>query len=143
MQNRWEATSVAANDEREDYIAAPPAFLSHTGSPPHARRLFQYRPCAALPLLRRPSSQGYACIHMEEDITTIEDWAAMIQRAMASKEDIQGVNVRLDNLDARVGRIEADVHALRPVYSLAYLRRSPHHRRPRGRCADEAEPARW
>jgi tetrahydromethanopterin S-methyltransferase subunit G len=50
---------------------------------------------------------------MEEDITTIEDWAAMIQRAMASKEDIQGVNVRLDNLDARVGRIEADVHALR------------------------------
>jgi hypothetical protein len=54
MQNRWEATSVAANDEREDYIAAPPAFLSHTGSPPHARRLFQYRPCAALPLLDAP-----------------------------------------------------------------------------------------
>jgi hypothetical protein len=50
---------------------------------------------------------------MEEDITTIEDLAAMIQRATASKEDIQGVNVRLDNLDARVGRIEADVHALR------------------------------
>jgi cell division protein FtsB len=39
---------------------------------------------------------------------------------MASKEDIQDVrkdiaevNGRLDTLDARVGRIEADVHALR------------------------------
>jgi hypothetical protein len=33
MKNPWEATSVAANDERSAYIAVPPAFLSHTGSP--------------------------------------------------------------------------------------------------------------
>jgi tetrahydromethanopterin S-methyltransferase subunit G len=46
--------------------------------------------------------------------------AALIQNTMASKEDIQAVNTRLDgidsrldNLDARVGRIEADVHAWR------------------------------
>ena len=55
----------------------------------------------------------------------------MINTHMASKEDLQelrtgmnqkfenvdaqfqGINVRLDHLDARVGRIEADVHTLR------------------------------
>jgi tetrahydromethanopterin S-methyltransferase subunit G len=57
---------------------------------------------------------------MEENITTIEDLAVLIQRTMANKEDIQavttrldGIDSRLDNLDARVGRIEADVRALR------------------------------
>lgn len=55
----------------------------------------------------------------------------MINTHMASKEDLQelrtemnqkfesvdaqfqGINVGMDHLDARVGRIEADVHALR------------------------------
>ena len=68
---------------------------------------------------------------MEQLPTTIEELAAMINTHMASKEDIQewrgemhqqfgsvdaqfqGINVRLDHLDARVGRVEADVHALR------------------------------
>lgn len=68
---------------------------------------------------------------MVEKITTIEDLAVMIQRTMASKEDVKtlettmnerferidnrfdGMESRLDHLDARVGRIEADVHVLR------------------------------
>ena len=70
---------------------------------------------------------------MEGNIHTIEDLAALIMETMASKEDLQGlatkhdiqelrtemnqkfdsVETRLDHLDARVGRIEADVHALR------------------------------
>jgi hypothetical protein len=64
---------------------------------------------------------------MEGDIKTIEDLAALIKEPMASEEDIKEVrddmktiNMRLDgfdswldHLDARVGRIEADVHALR------------------------------
>ena len=56
--------------------------------------------------------------------STIEELAIMIQRTMASKEDIkelsgkmntqfQGVNNHLEHLDARVGRIEADIHELR------------------------------
>jgi hypothetical protein len=76
--------------------------------------------------------------------TTIEELAIMIQRTMASKEDLKGmaskedlndmankedlngmaskedlkgfrdeVVNRLDHLDARVGRIEADIHELR------------------------------
>jgi hypothetical protein len=66
--------------------------------------------------------------------TTIDDLAHMINegfKTTATKEDVQGVQVevgglheemnqmegrlttRLDYLDARVGRIEADVHALR------------------------------
>jgi hypothetical protein len=63
---------------------------------------------------------------MEGKIQTIEDLAALMVKTMASKEDLQGLatkedvkgledrlTTRLDNLDARVGRIEADVHALR------------------------------
>jgi hypothetical protein len=63
---------------------------------------------------------------MEGDIKTIEDLAALLMKTMASKEDIQELatkehiqewrtemNERLDHLDARVGRIEADVHGLR------------------------------
>ena len=63
---------------------------------------------------------------MEGNIQTIEDLAALIQETMASKEDIQGlatkgdiqelrteINERLDHLDARVGRMEADIHELR------------------------------
>ena len=57
---------------------------------------------------------------MEGEIQTIEDLALLIQQTMASKEDIQDVrkdiaevNGRLNTLDARVGRIEADIHALR------------------------------
>ena len=63
---------------------------------------------------------------MEGNIQTIEDLAALIQETMASKEDIQGLatkgdiqelrtemNERLDHLDARVGRMEADIHELR------------------------------
>jgi hypothetical protein len=54
---------------------------------------------------------------MEGEIKTIEDLAILIKQTMASKEDIQELrtemNERLDHLDARVGRIEADVHALR------------------------------
>jgi archaellum component FlaC len=70
---------------------------------------------------------------MNDEIKTIEDFAEMIQRTMARKEDIKevredisevkedikgintrldGIDSRLDNLDACVGRIEADVHAL-------------------------------
>jgi hypothetical protein len=63
---------------------------------------------------------------MEGNIQTIENLAALIQETMASKEDIQGLatkgdiqelrtemNERLDHLDARVGRMEADIHELR------------------------------
>lgn len=70
---------------------------------------------------------------MEKEITTIEELAEMIQRTMASKEDLEGlatkedvkelrgemnaqfgeVDTRLDHLDARVGRIEADIKELR------------------------------
>ena len=68
---------------------------------------------------------------MNKKITTIEGLAEMIQRAMASTEDMtevkedlkamegrlttwmDGIDTRLDHLDARIGRIEADVHALR------------------------------
>ena len=62
---------------------------------------------------------------MEGEIQIIEDLAALIKETMASKEDIQqlatkdavkGVEerltVRLDHLDARVGRMEADIHEL-------------------------------
>jgi hypothetical protein len=63
----------------------------------------------------------------KNNITTIEDLASMINegfKTTASKEDIGEVRqemqamegrltTRLDNLDARVGRIEADVHGLR------------------------------
>ncbi len=63
---------------------------------------------------------------MEGKIQTIEDLAALMMETMASKEDIQGLatkedvqelraemNERLDHLDARVGRMEADIHELR------------------------------
>jgi hypothetical protein len=60
----------------------------------------------------------------KKTITTIEDLAQLINKTMASKEDITGVKedmkamegrltTRLDYLDTRVGRIEADVHTLR------------------------------
>ena len=65
---------------------------------------------------------------MEKEITTIEELAEMIQRNMASKEDLKGlaakedikrlevrldgVDGRLDHLDARMGRIEADINEL-------------------------------
>jgi tetrahydromethanopterin S-methyltransferase subunit G len=59
---------------------------------------------------------------MEHHIT-IDDLARMINegfKTTATKEDIRAVNIRfdsvesrLDHLDARVGRIETDVHALR------------------------------
>ena len=52
--------------------------------------------------------------------TTIDDLARMINegfKSTATKDDVKGVEerltTRLDHLDARVGRIEADVHALR------------------------------
>jgi hypothetical protein len=59
--------------------------------------------------------------------TTIEDVARMINegfKSTATKEDVaalrtemnekfDSVETRLDHLDARVGRIEADVHTLR------------------------------
>jgi len=54
------------------------------------------------------------------NITTIEDLARMINegfKSTATKDDVKGVEerltTRLDHLDARVGRIEADVHTLR------------------------------
>jgi seryl-tRNA synthetase len=67
-----------------------------------------------------------------DNITTIEALAALIQRTVAKKEDLEalrtematkddiavlagkidGIEVRLDHLDARVGRIEADIHEL-------------------------------
>jgi predicted DNA-binding protein len=54
---------------------------------------------------------------MEGEIKTIEDLAILIKQTMASKEDIQELrtemNERLDHLDARVGRMEADIHELR------------------------------
>ena len=54
---------------------------------------------------------------MHENITTLEDLAALIVKTMASKEDIkelrEEMNERLDDLDARVGRIEADIRELR------------------------------
>lgn len=71
---------------------------------------------------------------MEKEITTVEELAEMIQRTMATKEDMESlatkedlkelrgemnaqfgeVDTRLDHLDdARVGRIEADIKELR------------------------------
>ncbi len=59
-----------------------------------------------------------------QKIETIEDLTVLIQNTTASKEDVQEVkggiqalreemNSRLDHLDARVGRIEADMHERR------------------------------
>jgi tetrahydromethanopterin S-methyltransferase subunit G len=60
---------------------------------------------------------------MAKKTTTIDDLARMINEGFtntATKEDINGVNARLDGIDSRldnlgasVGRIEVDVHALR------------------------------
>lgn len=60
---------------------------------------------------------------MAHNETTIEELARMINEGFhhtATKEDIHavttrlgGIDSRLDNLVARVGRIEADVHTLR------------------------------
>lgn len=61
---------------------------------------------------------------MEKEISTIEELAEMIQRTMASKEDVKElrqemnvgfskVNTHLDHLDARMGRMEADISELR------------------------------
>jgi DNA-binding FrmR family transcriptional regulator len=43
---------------------------------------------------------------MEKNITTIEGLAEMIQRTMASKEDLKAVTTRLDGIDGRLGKIE-------------------------------------
>jgi hypothetical protein len=43
---------------------------------------------------------------MAKEIKTIEDLAGMIQRTMASKEDIQRVEGQLDGIDSRLDRIE-------------------------------------
>ena len=70
---------------------------------------------------------------MERLITTIEELAELIQRTMASKEDLKvlatkedvgelrqemnvrftDVNAHIDNLDARAGRIQGDISDLR------------------------------
>jgi hypothetical protein len=64
---------------------------------------------------------------MEDKTTTIDDLARMINegfKSTATKEDVaalrtemnekfDSVETRLDHLDARAGRIEADVHTLR------------------------------
>jgi hypothetical protein len=57
---------------------------------------------------------------MEDKTITIEDLARMINegfKSTATKEDITALEdrlaTRLDHLDARVGRIEADIHELR------------------------------
>jgi hypothetical protein len=60
---------------------------------------------------------------MDGDIKTIEDLATLMKETMASKEDIQQLatkedmkgieerlTARLDYLDARWGRSQADVH---------------------------------
>ena len=63
---------------------------------------------------------------METGITTIEGLAELIQRTMASKEDLKplalrtemntrfdSVDTRLDNMDARMGRMQGDISDLR------------------------------
>jgi hypothetical protein len=57
---------------------------------------------------------------MKDTTITIDDLARMINegfKSTATKDDVKGVEerltTRLDHLDARVGRIEADVHTLR------------------------------
>ena len=77
---------------------------------------------------------------MGKNITTIEDLAEMIQRTMASKEDLltmaskedlraaveplatkidaldarmDGLDGRMDNLDARMGLLQSDVHDIK------------------------------
>jgi hypothetical protein len=57
---------------------------------------------------------------MKDTTITIDDLARMINegfKSTATKDDVKGMEgrltTRLDHLDARVGRIEADVHALR------------------------------
>jgi hypothetical protein len=42
---------------------------------------------------------------MEKPITTIEELATMINTHMASKEDVNRVEVRLDGIDVRLDRI--------------------------------------
>jgi hypothetical protein len=39
---------------------------------------------------------------MNKDIKTIEDLAAMIQRTMASKEDVQALETKVEALDKKV-----------------------------------------
>jgi hypothetical protein len=39
-------------------------------------------------------------------VTTLEGLAEMIQRTMASQEDLKTVNLRLDGIDSRLDRIE-------------------------------------
>jgi hypothetical protein len=43
---------------------------------------------------------------MEDHIKTIGDLAVRMQCTMASKEDVQGVTVRLDGIASRLDRIE-------------------------------------
>jgi hypothetical protein len=47
---------------------------------------------------------------VEDDIKTIEDLAAMIQRTMASKEDVQALDKKVtegfERVDSRLDRIE-------------------------------------
>jgi hypothetical protein len=57
---------------------------------------------------------------MKDATITIDDLTRMINegfKSTATKDDVKGVEerltTRLDHLDARVGRIEADVHTLR------------------------------
>ena len=67
---------------------------------------------------------------MIDKITTIEDLAEMIQRTMASKEDIreavaplatkvelqnleQKINARMDNTDAHLGLLQSDVREIK------------------------------
>ncbi len=50
----------------------------------------------------------------KEDIQRLEDRMATKEdmERMATKEDIQRLEGRIDHLDARTGRIEADIHEL-------------------------------
>jgi hypothetical protein len=41
-------------------------------------------------------------MHMAKDIKTIEDLAEMIQRTMASKEDVQALDTKVEALDTKV-----------------------------------------
>jgi hypothetical protein len=61
--------------------------------------------------LARMINEGFKTTATKEDVKEVKADVAALRTEMNEKFD--SVETRLDHLDARVGRIEADVHVLR------------------------------